>query len=44
MYNFIFNYNDNFNEIWLEDQPDWIQEQIKSTEDYQNKITEIDHM
>tara|TARA_R110000744_G_scaffold44643_2_gene99434 strand:- start:132 stop:713 length:582 start_codon:yes stop_codon:yes gene_type:complete len=42
--NFIFNYNDNFNEIWLEDQPDWIQEQIKSTEDYQNKITEIDHM
>jgi hypothetical protein len=42
--NFIFNYADNFNEDWLESQPDWIKEQIKSTEDYENKINQLNHM
>ena len=42
--NFIFNYGDNFDEVWLEDQPDFLQEQIKSSKEYVNKINELDHM
>ena len=34
---FVFNYEDNFNEEWLDGQPEWIQEQIKSTPEYKNK-------
>ena len=35
---FIFNYEDNFNAEWLEQQPDWIQDQIKNTDEYKSKI------
>lgn len=35
--NFVFNYHDNFNEEWLDEQPQWVQEQIKGTDDYQSK-------
>ena len=38
--NFIFNFEDNFDEVWLENQPEWIQEQIKATEEYQNKLNQ----
>ena len=38
--NFIFNYTDNFDEEWLEVQPQWIQDQIKGTEDYQSKMNQ----
>jgi hypothetical protein len=31
---FIFNYGDHFDLDWLDSQPEWIQEQIKSSEDY----------
>ena len=34
---FVFNYEDNFNEEWIDSQPEWIAEQIKGTEEYQNK-------
>ena len=37
---FIFNYEDNFNEDWLEQQPEWIQDQIKNTDEYQNKMNQ----
>jgi len=37
---FIFNYEDNFNEEWLELQPDWIQDQIKGTDEYKNKMNQ----
>ena len=37
---FIFNYEDNFNEEWLELQPEWIKEQIKNTDEYKNKINQ----
>ena len=37
---FIFNYEDNFNEEWLELQPEWIKEQIKNTDEYQNKMNQ----
>tara|TARA_R110000824_G_scaffold3553_1_gene16966 strand:- start:42 stop:683 length:642 start_codon:yes stop_codon:yes gene_type:complete len=39
--NFVFNYEDEFNEAWLNDQPDWIQEQIKSTEEYDIKMNQL---
>ena len=39
---FIFNYGYHFNLDWLDSQPEWIQEQIKSSEDYQYKINELD--
>ena len=39
---FIFNYGDHFDLYWLDSQPEWIQEQIKSSEDYQYKINELD--
>ena len=39
---FIFNYVDHFDLDWLDSQPEWIQEQIKSSEDYQYKINELD--
>ena len=39
---FIFNYGDHFDLDWLDSQPEWIQEQIKSSEDYQYKINELD--
>ena len=38
---FIFNYGENFNEEWLDKQPDWIQNQIKKTPEYENKINQI---
>lgn len=37
---FIFNYEDNFNEEWLELQPEWIKEQIKNTDEYNNKMNQ----
>ena len=37
---FIFNYHDNFNEDWLELQPEWIKEQIKNTDEYKNKMNQ----
>ena len=37
---FIFNYEDNFNEEWLEQQPEWIQDQIKNTDEYKNKMNQ----
>ena len=37
---FIFNYEDNFNEDWLELQPEWIQDQIKNTDEYKNKMNQ----
>jgi hypothetical protein len=37
---FIFNYGENFNEEWLEDQPEWIQHQIKTTPEYSNKLNQ----
>lgn len=39
---FIFNYGYHFDLDWLDSQPEWIQEQIKSSEDYQYKINELD--
>ena len=39
---FIFNYGDHFDLDLLDSQPEWIQEQIKSSEDYQYKINELD--
>ena len=38
---FIFNYGDHFDLDWLDNQPEWIQEQIKSSEDYIYKINAI---
>ena len=38
--NFVFNYYDNFNEEWLELQPDWIQDQIKGTDEYKSKMNQ----
>ena len=38
---FIFNYGENFNQEWLEEQPEWIQNQIKNTPEYENKINQI---
>ena len=38
---FIFNYGDHFDLDWLDMQPEWIQEQIKSSEDYIYKINAI---
>ena len=38
--NFIFNYEDNFNEEWLEQQPKWIQDQIKNTDEYKSKMNQ----
>jgi len=38
--NFIFNYHDNFNEEWLEAQPQWIQDQIKGTDEYKSKMNQ----
>tara|TARA_R110001632_G_scaffold101485_3_gene209156 strand:+ start:309 stop:968 length:660 start_codon:yes stop_codon:yes gene_type:complete len=38
--NFIFNYESAFDEDWIEGQPSWIQEQIKSTDEYQNKLNQ----
>lgn len=37
---FIFNYEDNFNEEWLELQPEWIQDQIKGTDEYKSKMNQ----
>ena len=37
---FIFNYEDNFNEEWLELQPEWIQDQIKNTDEYKSKMNQ----
>jgi hypothetical protein len=37
---FIFNYEDNFNQEWLDIQPQWIQEQIKASSEYQTKMVE----
>ena len=37
---FIFNYEDNFNEEWLEQQPEWIQDQIKNTDEYKSKMNQ----
>ena len=41
---FIFNYGDHFDLDWLDMQPEWIQEQIKSSEDYQYKINELNFL
>ena len=38
--NFIFNYHDNFDEEWLEKQPQWVQDQIKSTDEYKSKMNQ----
>jgi len=38
--NFIFNYEDNFNEEWLEQQPEWVQDQIKATDEYKSKMNQ----
>jgi len=38
---FIFNYHDNFNEVWLDEQPQWIQDQIKNTDEYKSKLNEL---
>ena len=37
---FIFNYEDNFNEEWLEQQPEWVQDQIKDTDEYKSKMNQ----
>jgi len=37
---FIFNYEDNFDEEWLEKQPQWVQDQIKSTDEYKSKMNQ----
>jgi hypothetical protein len=41
---FIFNYGDHFDLDWLDMQPEWIQEQIKSSEDYIYKINAINFL
>jgi hypothetical protein len=41
---FIFNYGDHFDLDWLDSQPEWIQEQIKSSEDYIYKINAINFL
>ena len=38
---FVFNYSDKFDQIWLDEQPTWIQEQIKSTEEYESKMNQF---
>tara|TARA_R110000744_G_scaffold89619_4_gene174213 strand:+ start:4261 stop:4869 length:609 start_codon:yes stop_codon:yes gene_type:complete len=38
---FIFNYHDNYNAEWLDTQPQWIQDQIKSTDEYTNKQNQL---
>ena len=37
---FVFNYQDNFDEEWLEVQPEWIKEMIKSTDEYESKMNQ----
>jgi len=37
---FIFNYEDNFNVEWLEQQPEWIKDQIKNTDEYKSKMNQ----
>ena len=37
---FIFNYEDNFNEEWLENQPEWMQDKIKGTDEYKSKMNQ----
>ena len=38
--NFVFNYHDNFDENWLNNQPQWVQDQIKSTDEYKSKMNQ----
>jgi len=38
---FIFNYGDNFNQEWLDEQPEWIQHQIINTPEYTAKLNQI---
>ncbi len=40
---FIFNYHDNFNQEWLNEQPEWVQNQIKETDDYKSKMNNLKH-
>ena len=38
---FIFNYEDNFNSDWLDQQPEWIRDQIKSSDEFENKMNQL---
>tara|TARA_R110002020_G_scaffold304572_1_gene520355 strand:- start:30 stop:641 length:612 start_codon:yes stop_codon:yes gene_type:complete len=38
---FVFNYTDKFDQEWLDKQPQWIQDQIKSTDEYVSKQNEL---
>tara|TARA_R110000765_G_scaffold426435_2_gene542051 strand:+ start:348 stop:959 length:612 start_codon:yes stop_codon:yes gene_type:complete len=37
---FVFNYQDKFDEEWIESQPQWIVDQIKSTDEYESKMNQ----
>jgi len=38
---FMFNYHDNFNQTWLDEQPEWVQNQIKGTDEYESKLNQL---
>jgi len=38
---FVFNYTDKYNQEWLDKQPQWVQDQIKSTDEYESKQNEL---
>tara|TARA_R110001583_G_scaffold72476_1_gene202857 strand:+ start:1930 stop:2535 length:606 start_codon:yes stop_codon:yes gene_type:complete len=38
---FIFNYHDNFKADWLDQQPEWIRDQIKGTDEYESKMNQL---
>tara|TARA_R110000824_G_scaffold89988_1_gene220243 strand:- start:2108 stop:2716 length:609 start_codon:yes stop_codon:yes gene_type:complete len=37
---FIFNYFDCFDQDWLDQQPEWVQDQIKNTDEYKSKMNQ----
>ena len=37
---FVFNYEDNFDSEWIEQQPEWVQDQIKNTDEYKSKMNQ----
>ena len=38
---FMWNYTTHFDQDWVEQQPEWIQVQIKSTDEYKSKLNEL---
>lgn len=38
---FVFNYTDKYDQVWLDKQPQWVQDQIKSTDEYECKQNQL---